>query len=182
MSGEMRATIVGNLGDDAELRFTPSGAAVCQFSVANTPRKLDRTTNEWKDDEPTWVRVVAWRNLAQNAADTLKKGMRVIVTGELANRKWEDREGGTRYSLEMTADAIGPDLTFVTASLAKGVHDGARDKPSREPKKDPFDEAQAARPAANGAANADTQRAQQGPAPDFAQQPPPAGGGAFADL
>lgn len=151
MSGEIYTTIVGNLADDPELRHTTNGVPVCQMRVANTPRTFDRTTEKWVDAEPTWVRVVSWRNLAQNVADSLRKGERVIAYGKLENREYENKEGEKRYSLEMQAEAIGPDLTWVTAPTAKGVHDGAKDKKKAERREDPFDSAQPAQAAAPAA-------------------------------
>lgn len=129
-------TIVGNIGEDPELRFTPSGAAVATFSVAVTPRRFDRNTNEWKDGDATWYRVNVWRHLAENVAETLAKGMRVIVVGSLAARPWENKDKGTSgTSWEITADAIGPDLTWATAKVAKSAKRGDRDVP---PPEDPW--------------------------------------------
>jgi single-strand DNA-binding protein len=161
MSNEIRTTIVGNLGKDApELRFTPNGVPVCRFSVANTPRK--REGDKFVDGEPTWVNVTAWRSLAQNVAESISAGDRVIVTGTLENRKWEDKEGNTRYSLDMTAEAVGPDLTWATAKPAKGVHDGAKERKATASREDPFESAATQRPAAGAApANAEQQRAAQ---------------------
>jgi single-strand DNA-binding protein len=112
-------TIVGNVGSEPELRFTPSGAAVCNFSVAVTPRRKDPQTQEWGDGEPTWYRVNAWRSLAENLAESITKGSRVIVVGRLENRKYESREGGTGYSLEITADACGPDCQWAMARVQR---------------------------------------------------------------
>ncbi len=129
-------TIVGNVGEDPELRFTPSGAAVATFSVAVTPRRFDRNTNEWKDGDATWYRVNVWRHLAENVAETLAKGMRVIVVGNLAARPWENKEKGTSgVSWEITADAIGPDLTWATAKVTKSSRRTDRDVP---PPDDPW--------------------------------------------
>jgi single-strand DNA-binding protein len=176
---EIVTTIVGNLGDAPELRFTPSGVAVAKLRVASTPRTRDG--EKWIDGEPTWVTVTLWRTMAENATESLSKGDRVVVYGTLANRAWQDKENETRYSLELNAWGIGPDLTWVVAKPTDGVHEGAKKRAKGTPKADPFEGAQTTRPAANGTANADTQRAQQGAAPDFAQ-PAPAAGGAFADL
>ena len=129
-------TIVGNVGEDPELRFTPSGAAVVTFSVAVTPRRFDRTSNEWKDGDATWYRVNVWRHLAENVAETLTKGMRVVVVGNLAGRAWENKEKGTSgVSWEITADAIGPDLTWATAKVSKSSRRPGSDVP---PPEDPW--------------------------------------------
>lgn len=119
MYNEPIITIVGNVGSEPELRFTPSGAAVCNFSVAVTPRRKNQQTQEWEDGEPTWYRVNAWRSLAENLAESIMKGSRVIVVGRLENRKYESREGGTGYSLEITADACGPDCQWATAKVQR---------------------------------------------------------------
>lgn len=119
-------TIVGNVGQDPELRFTPSGAAVCTFSVAVTPRRFDKTTNKWVDGAATWYRVNAWRALGENAAETLTRGQRVIVVGSLAARDWTNEKSGEKgTSWEITADAIGPDLTWATAKVTRAKRDGA---------------------------------------------------------
>lgn len=136
MINETRVTIVGNIGDDPELRFTPSGAAVATFSVACTPRRFDRAANEWKDGEATWYRVNVWRHLAENTAETLHKGDRVIVVGNLASRAWKNEQKGTEgVSWEITADAIGPDLTWATAKVSKSSRRTDRDVP---PPDDPW--------------------------------------------
>lgn len=117
MANEPIITIVGNVGSEPELRFTPSGAAVCNFSVAVTPRR--KNGDQWEDGEATWYRVNAWRGLAENIAESIQKGTRVIVQGRLENRKFELREGGTGYSLEITADACGPDLMWAHARVQR---------------------------------------------------------------
>jgi single-strand DNA-binding protein len=121
MTGEIHATIVGNLGDDPEMRFTPSGTAVCKFPVANTARKRN-DAGEYVDEEPTWVNVTCWRSLAENAVESLKRGTRVIVHGTMRNRPWEDKEGNKRYSLDMEAYALGVELTWNTVQVEKGAH------------------------------------------------------------
>lgn len=169
MAGEIYATVVGNLGDDPEMRFTASGVPVCQISIANTPRVRDNVSGEWKEADPTWVRVVCWRSLAQNVAESLRKGDRVVAYGKLENRAWEDKEGGKRYTLEMQAEAVGPDLTWVTAPTAKGVHEGAKERKRAARKEDPFldDQSgqqppqQAQQQARRAPANADESRASQ---------------------
>lgn len=115
-------TIVGNLTDDPELRFTPSGQAVAKFSVAVNRRTFDAQANEWKESGTDFHRVTAWRYLAENIAGTLTKGMRVIVVGELRQRHWEDEKTSEKRSAwEVTASAIGPDLTFATATVSKST-------------------------------------------------------------
>jgi len=117
MPSKTYVTIVGNLGSDPELRYTPTGQALCVFSVAVTPRFM--RNNEWQDGDTTWYRINAWRDLGENCAESLTSGMRVIVCGALENRPWETKEGETRHSLEITADAVGPDLVFAHAKVIK---------------------------------------------------------------
>jgi single-strand DNA-binding protein len=113
-------TIVGNLTDDPELRFTPSGAAVAKFSVAVNRRQFDRQANEWKEAGTDFHRVSVWRDLAEHTAETLTKGMRVIVVGDLRQRTWTDEKTNEKRSAwEVTGDAVGPDLTFATATVTK---------------------------------------------------------------
>ena len=107
-AGDVNVTIVGNLTSDPELRFTPSGAAVASFTVASTPRVLDKATNEWKDGEAVFMRCSVWRQYAENVAESLTKGMRVIVTGRLKQRSYETREGEKRTVIEMEVDEVGP--------------------------------------------------------------------------
>lgn len=113
-------TIVGNLTDDPELRFTPSGAAVAKFSVAVNRRQFDRQANEWKESGTDFHRVSVWRDLAEHTAETLTKGTRVIVVGDLRQRTWTDEKTNEKRSAwEVTADSVGPDLTFATATVTK---------------------------------------------------------------
>lgn len=113
-------TIVGNLTDDPELRFTPSGAPVAKFSVAVNRRTYDRQSGEWRDTGTDYHRVTVWRGLAEHCAETLAKGMRVIVVGDLKSRSWEDAKTGEKRSAwEVEASAVGPDLTFATAKVSK---------------------------------------------------------------
>jgi single-strand DNA-binding protein len=118
---ETVVTVIGALGGDPELRFTPSGAAVCNFSVGTNARTFDKQANEWKDGPTTWYNCSAWRELAENVAESLQKGMRVIVHGSLVNRPYETREGEKRYSLDLTVDAIGPELRFATAKVTRAT-------------------------------------------------------------
>jgi single-strand DNA-binding protein len=118
-AGDVTITVVGNLTDDPELRFTPSGAAVANFRVASTPRFLDRTTNEWKDGEPLFLACNIWRQAAENVAESLQRGARVIVTGRLRQRSYETREGEKRTVMELEVDEIGPSLRYATAKVQK---------------------------------------------------------------
>ncbi|WP_347042848.1 single-stranded DNA-binding protein [Brachybacterium nesterenkovii] len=115
MAGETIITVVGNLTADPELRFTQSGAAVASFTVASTPRTFDRQANEWKDGEAMFLRCSIWRDAAENVAESLEKGMRVIVQGRLKQRSFTDREGNNRTTIELDVDEIGPSLRYATA-------------------------------------------------------------------
>ena len=117
MTGEPAITIVGNLTADPELRFTPSGAAVANFTVASTPRTFNRNSNEWDDGETLFMRCSVWREAAENIAESLHKGDRVLATGRVVSRSWEDKEGGKRTSIEMQVDEVGPSLRYATAKV-----------------------------------------------------------------
>lgn len=119
MAGETIITVVGNLTADPELRFTPSGAAVSNFVIASTPRFFDRQANEWKDGETLFVRCSLWREAAENAAESLTKGTRVIAQGRLKARSFQTKEGENRTSWELDVDEIGPSLRFATASIQR---------------------------------------------------------------
>jgi single-strand DNA-binding protein len=119
MAGDTIITVVGNLTADPELRFTPSGAAVASFTVASTPRTFDRQTNEWKDGEALFLRCSVWRQAAENVAESLQRGMRVVVSGRLVQRSFETREGEKRTVIEMQVDEIGPSLRYATAKVNK---------------------------------------------------------------
>lgn len=123
-------TIVGNAGSEPELRYTPTGSGVANFSVAVTPRHFDKTSNTWSDGDTTWYRVNAWNQLAENVAESIRKGDRVIVLGSLENREWEDADGNTRHTLEVRADAIGPDLMFASARVTKSARSKAEEAPA----------------------------------------------------
>src|SRR4051795_5820289 len=125
MAGETVITVVGNLTDDPELRFTPSGAAVANFRIASTPRTLDRTTNEWKDGDPLFLACSVWRQAAENVAESLQRGSRVIVTGRLRQRSYETREGEKRTVIELEVDEIGPSLKYATAKVQKASRGGS---------------------------------------------------------
>ena len=115
MAGETVITVVGNLTDDPDLRFTPSGAAVANFTVASTPRFFDKQTNEWKDGDALFLRCSIWRQAAENVAESLHRGTRVIVSGRLRQRSYETREGEKRTVFELDVDEIGPSLKYATA-------------------------------------------------------------------
>lgn len=119
MAGETPITLVGNLTADPELRFTPSGAAVANFTVASTPRTFDRQTNEWKDSETLFLRCSIWREAAENVAESLTKGTRVVVSGKLVSRSWENNEGEKRSVNEVLVDEVGPSLRYATAKVTK---------------------------------------------------------------
>ena len=118
-AGDTVITLVGNLVDDPELRFTPSGAAVAKFRIASTPRFLDKQTNEWKDGESLFLSCNVWRQAAENVAESLQRGMRVIVQGRLKQRSYETKEGEKRTVYEIEVDEVGPSLRSATAKVAK---------------------------------------------------------------
>ena len=124
MAGETVITVVGNLVDDPELRFTPSGAAVANFRIASTPRTFDRQTNEWKDGEALFLSCSVWRQAAENVAESLQRGMRVIVQGRLKQRSYETREGEKRTVVELEVDEVGPALAFATAKVTRASRSG----------------------------------------------------------
>jgi single-strand DNA-binding protein len=121
MAGDTIITVVGNLTADPELRFTPSGAAVANFTVASTPRMFDRQTNEWKDGEALFMRCNVWRQAAENVAESLTRGARVVVTGRLKQRSFETKEGEKRTVVELEVDEIGPSLRYATAKINKST-------------------------------------------------------------
>ena len=119
MAGETTITVVGNLTDDPELRFTASGAAVAKFRIASTPRTLDRQSGEWKDGEPLFLACNIWRDAAEHVAESLQRGARVIVQGRLRQRSYETREGEKRTVYELEVDEIGPSLRYATAKVQR---------------------------------------------------------------
>ncbi|WP_020496734.1 single-stranded DNA-binding protein [Sciscionella marina] len=119
MAGETVITVVGNLTADPDLRFTQSGAAVASFTVASTPRTFDRASGEWKDGEALFLRCSIWRQAAENVAESLTRGMRVVVQGRLRQRTFDTREGEKRTVVEMEADEVGPSLRYATAKVNK---------------------------------------------------------------
>ncbi|MEY9870816.1 single-strand DNA-binding protein [Streptacidiphilus sp. MAP12-33] len=124
MAGETVITLVGNLVDDPELRFTPSGAAVAKFRIASTPRTFDRQTNEWKDGESLFLTCNVWRQPAENVAESLQRGMRVIVQGRLRQRSYETKEGEKRTVFEVEVDEVGPSLRSATAKVTRAQRSG----------------------------------------------------------
>lgn len=124
MAGDTIITVVGNLTDDPELRFTSSGAAVANFTVASTPRFFDKNTNDWKDGDALFLRCSIWRQAAENVAETLTKGARVIVQGRLKQRSYETREGEKRTVYELDVDEVGPSLKYATAKVVKVTRGG----------------------------------------------------------
>lgn len=119
MAGDTIITIIGNLTNDPELRFTPSGAAVANFTVASTPRSFDRQSNEWKDGETLFMRCSVWRDAAEHVAESLQRGSRVIVTGRLKSRSYDTKEGEKRTVVELEVDEVGPSLRSATAKVTK---------------------------------------------------------------
>ncbi len=124
MAGETQITVVGNLVDDPELRFTPSGAAVANFRIASTPRTFDKQSNEWKDGDALFLSCAVWRQAAENVAESLTKGMRVVVQGSLRSRQYETREGEKRTVFEIQVDEVGPSLKYATAKVTRTQRQG----------------------------------------------------------
>lgn len=136
MAGETLTTVIGNLTADPELRFTPSGAAVASFTVASTPRTFDRHSGEWKDGDPLFLRCNIWRQYAENVAESLTRGARVIVNGRLKQRSFETREGEKRTVVELDVDEVGPALRYATAKITKvsrGTGGGGQSTPPDDP-------------------------------------------------
>lgn len=119
MAEDTIITVVGNAVEDAELRFTPSGAAVTSFRLASTPRQFDKATNAWKDLEPNFFTIKVWRQPAENVAETVTKGTRLVVTGRLRLRQYENKQGEKRLAVEIEADEVGVSLKFATATVKK---------------------------------------------------------------
>lgn len=136
MAGDTIVTVIGNLTADPELRFTPSGAAVANFTIASTPRTFDRQSNEWKDGETLFLRSSVWREAAENVAETLQKGMRVIAQGRLKSRSFETKEGERRTVTELDVDEIGPSLRYASAQVQRNARDdqsGQQRPPQQRP-------------------------------------------------
>lgn len=124
MTGETNITLIGGLTNDPELKFLPSGAPVANFTVASTPRTFDKQTNEWKDGDTLFIKCAAWRQLAENVAESLQKGQQVIVTGALKIRNYERADGSKGTSVELNVDEIGPSLRFATAKVTRANRSG----------------------------------------------------------
>ncbi len=139
-AGDTTITMIGNLVDDPELRFTPSGAAVAKFRVASTPRYLDKQTNEWKDGESLFLQCQIWRQAAENVAESLTKGMRVILSGRLKQRSYETKEGEKRTVFEVEVDEVGPSLRNATAKVTKTQRIGANTGGFSAPAADSFND------------------------------------------
>jgi single-strand DNA-binding protein len=175
MAGETIITLVGNLTDDPELRFTPSGAPVANFRVASTPRTFDRQTGEWKDGDPLFMSCAVWRQAAENAAESLQRGMRVIVTGRLKQRSYETRDGQQRTVVELDVDEIGPSLKYATAKVTRtqrsgsGFGGGAQSAPAGG---DPWSTAPAGPPAGGQAGGAAAAQGDPWAAGEPADEPP----------
>lgn len=136
MAGETVITVVGNLTADPELRYTQNGLPVANFTIASTPRTFDRASNEWKDGDALFLRASVWRDFAEHVAGSLTKGSRVIATGRLRQRSYQDREGNNRTSIELEIDEIGPSLRYATAQVTRAASSGggqARAQVSEEP-------------------------------------------------
>ena len=133
MAGETLITVVGNLTNDVELRFTPSGSAVANFTIASTPRTFDRQSNEWKDGETLFLRASVWREAAENVAESLTKGMRVIVSGRLKSRSYEDKKSGEKRTvIELEVDEIGPSLRYANAKVNRTQRSGGQSGTGQE--------------------------------------------------
>ncbi|QFZ75075.1 single-stranded DNA-binding protein [Streptomyces fagopyri] len=175
MSGETVMTIVGNLVDDPELRFTPSGAAVAKFRIASTPRFFDKQASEWKDGESLFLTCSVWRQAAENVAESLGRGMRVIVQGRLKQRSYEDREQVKRTVYEIDVDEVGPTLARATAKVTKNPSGGGQGSVAQKATDDPWAGAQPTNGQAQGGGWSTTPPAQQQPAAQgagYSDEPP----------
>jgi len=132
MSGETILTVVGNLTADPELRYTSTGLAVANMTIASTPRTFDRASNEWKDGEALFLRASCWREFAEHVAGTLTKGSRVIAQGRLRQRSYETKEGEKRTSMELEVDEIGPSLRYATAQITRAPRDGSAPRAAQQ--------------------------------------------------
>jgi single-strand DNA-binding protein len=133
VSNETIITVVGNLTADPELRYTQSGLAVANFTIASTPRSFDKASNEWKDGEPLFLRASCWREFAEHVSASLSKGSRVIAQGRLVQRSYETKEGEKRTAIELQVDEIGPSLRYATASVTRATSGGAAAPTGSEP-------------------------------------------------
>lgn len=166
MSGEPVITITGNLTKDPELRFTSSGVAVADFSIAVTPRTYNKQTQEWEDGDPQFYRCSLWRDAAENAAETLRKGMRVIATGRVSLRSYETRDGQQRSELALQVDEVGPSLRYARAQVTKAPTGSAQPAQQYTPQAQP----QATRNAPAGGTSGDPWAQQS--QPTFPDEPP----------
>lgn len=158
-------TIVGNLTADPELAYTPTGTGYARFSIAATPRRYDKATDQWVDGETLFLRCVAWRDLAEHVAESLHKGTRVLASGLLRQSNWETGEGEKRTSIDLHVEEIGPSLRFATAKVAKAARDSGRDE-GRPAPADPW-----ATPSATPAPSGDREPAAAGSVPGFDEPP-----------
>jgi single-strand DNA-binding protein len=138
MSGETLITVVGNITGDPELRFTPSGAAVANFTIASTPRKFDRQANEWKDGDTLFMRCSIWRDAAENVAESLVRGTRVLAQGFLEQRSYDTKEGEKRTVVELNVQEIGPSLRYASAKVNRTQRQGAPSSPAQGSGEDPW--------------------------------------------
>ena len=166
MAGETVITVVGNLVEDPELRFTPSGAAVAAFRIASTPSRFNKDTSKWEDGESLFLRCSVWRQAAENVAESLQRGMRVIVQGRLKQREWETKEGEKRTSYEIDVDEVGPSLKFATAKVVKTQRGGGGGFGGGQAADDPWASATPAAGAAAPAGNSGGWGATSSPAGD----------------
>lgn len=175
--GDTNITVVGNIVADPELRFTPAGAAVANFRVASTPRRYNSQTNQWEDGEAMFLTCNVWRQAAENVAETLSKGMRIIVTGRLKQRSFQTREGENRTVFEIDVDEVGPSLRYATAQVNRnpreggGNYGGGQQKRSNNNNQGGF----------GGQQQQQSQQQNQAPAEDPWNSAPPAGGFGGAD-
>lgn len=133
MAGETVITVIGNLTAEPELRFTPSGSAVANFTIASTPRQFDRQSNEWKDGEALFLRCSVWKEAAENVAESLTKGMRVIAQGRLRSRSYDTKEGERRTVMELEVDEIGPSLKYASAKVTRTARGNGEGTAGRAP-------------------------------------------------
>lgn len=171
MAGETVITVVGNLVDDPELRFTPSGVAVAKFRIASTPRVFDKQTNEWKDGDALFLTCSVWRKAAENVAESLARGNRVIVQGRLKQRSYETTQGEKRTVYEIDVDEVGPTLARATAKVTKNPAGGGQGSVAQKATDDPWSTAQPANGQAQGGGwgGGQQQPAAQG---GYPQEPP----------
>jgi single-strand DNA-binding protein len=138
MVGETVITVVGNLTADPELRFTQSGLPVANFTIASTPRNFDRQANEWKDGEALFLRASVWREFAEHVAGSLSKGMRVVATGRLKQRSYQDKDGNNRTAIELEVDEIGPSLRYATAQVTRAAAGGGQSPAQPQAQQEPW--------------------------------------------